>query len=119
MIEPDETAVAVFRVKVRPVARQNVGVQIDLHWRVIIAPNQIDKQDACRPHRPEACVPMRSRAVKYEYADRSSPAGIVGRLIRSRQRALPTGFASMSLGRPPAPFCETPTPERVTTHALH
>jgi hypothetical protein len=31
MIEPDKTAVAVFRVEVRPVTRQNVGVQIDLH----------------------------------------------------------------------------------------
>src|SRR4029077_17752387 len=30
MIEPHKTAVAVFRVEVRPVARQNVGVQINL-----------------------------------------------------------------------------------------
>src|SRR6266568_1125881 len=31
MIQPDESAVAVFRVEVRPVARQNVGVEVDLH----------------------------------------------------------------------------------------
>jgi hypothetical protein len=31
MIKPHKTAIAVFRVEVRPVARQNVGVQIDLH----------------------------------------------------------------------------------------
>jgi len=31
MIKPDESAVTVFRVEVRPVARQNVGMKIDLH----------------------------------------------------------------------------------------
>src|SRR5207247_2333042 len=31
MIQPDESAVAVFRVEVRPVARQNMGVEVDLH----------------------------------------------------------------------------------------
>ena len=31
MIKPDESAVAVFRVEVRPVARQNVGMKVDLH----------------------------------------------------------------------------------------
>ncbi len=31
MIKPDESAVAVFRVEVRPVPRQNVGMEIDLH----------------------------------------------------------------------------------------
>ena len=31
MIKPDESAVTVFRVEVRPVARQNMGVQIDFH----------------------------------------------------------------------------------------
>src|SRR5439155_9866242 len=37
MIDPDETPVTVFRVKVRPVARQNVSVQVDLQskWQVI------------------------------------------------------------------------------------
>ena len=33
MIEPDEPAVAVFRVEVWPFARQDVGMQVDLHWR--------------------------------------------------------------------------------------
>jgi len=31
MIKPDESAVAVFRVEVWPVPRQNVGMEIDLH----------------------------------------------------------------------------------------
>ena len=31
MIKPDESAVAVFRVEVRPVARQNMGMKVDLH----------------------------------------------------------------------------------------
>jgi len=33
MIQSHKTAVAVFRIEVRPVARQNVGVEIDFHWR--------------------------------------------------------------------------------------
>ena len=37
MIEPNEPAVAVFLVEVRPLARKDVGVQIDLQgkWRVM------------------------------------------------------------------------------------
>ena len=31
MIKPDESAVTVFRVEVRPVPRQNVGMQVDFH----------------------------------------------------------------------------------------
>ena len=31
MIKPDEATVTVFCVEVRPVARQNVGMKIDLH----------------------------------------------------------------------------------------
>ena len=34
MIEPDESAVAVFRVEIGPVARKNVRVQVDLHRKV-------------------------------------------------------------------------------------
>ena len=33
MIKPDEPAVTVFCVEVRPVARQNVGMKVDLHGR--------------------------------------------------------------------------------------
>ena len=33
MVKPDESAVAVFRVEIRPVARQNVGMEVDLHGR--------------------------------------------------------------------------------------
>ena len=31
MIKPDESAVTVFRIEVRPVPRQNVGMEIDFH----------------------------------------------------------------------------------------
>ena len=31
MIKPDESAVTIFRVEVRPVPRQNVGMEVDLH----------------------------------------------------------------------------------------
>ena len=31
MIKPDESAVTVFCVEVRPLARQNVGMEVDLH----------------------------------------------------------------------------------------
>jgi hypothetical protein len=31
VIEPNESGVAVFRVEVRPIARENVRVQVDLH----------------------------------------------------------------------------------------
>ena len=37
MIEPDESIVAVFRIEIGPVARQNVCVQIDFHALVVIA----------------------------------------------------------------------------------
>jgi hypothetical protein len=30
MIEPDESGVAVFGVKIGPIARENVGMEIDL-----------------------------------------------------------------------------------------
>ena len=33
VIEPNEPAVAVFRVEVRPVVREDVRVQVDLHAR--------------------------------------------------------------------------------------
>ncbi len=31
VIEPDESRVAVFRVEIGPIARKNVGVEVDLH----------------------------------------------------------------------------------------
>jgi len=35
MIKPDESAVAVFRVEIRPIPRQNVGMEVDLHvWNL-------------------------------------------------------------------------------------
>jgi hypothetical protein len=43
MIEPDESAIAVFCVEVWPVARQNMCVQIDFHA-------QVDKQAGCYQH---------------------------------------------------------------------
>ena len=33
MIEPDESGVAVFGVKIGPIARENVGVEIDLQGK--------------------------------------------------------------------------------------
>jgi len=30
MIEPDESAIAILRIQVRPIARQNVGMQVNL-----------------------------------------------------------------------------------------
>jgi hypothetical protein len=50
-------------------------MDVDLHpGTVIIAPNQIDRQNACRPHRPKAYVPMGSRAAKYGCECRFSQA---------------------------------------------
>ena len=37
MIEPDEPAVTIFGVEVRPVARQNVGMEVDLHCRAAVS----------------------------------------------------------------------------------
>ena len=37
MIKSDKPAVPIFRVEVRPVARQNMSVQIDFHTWVILA----------------------------------------------------------------------------------
>jgi hypothetical protein len=31
MIEPNETTIAVFRVEIGPIVRENVRVQVDLH----------------------------------------------------------------------------------------
>ena len=31
MIEPNESAVAVFRIEVGPIVREDVGVEVDLH----------------------------------------------------------------------------------------
>src|SRR5262249_16038648 len=39
MIKPDEATVTVFCVEVRPLARQNVGMEVDLHagnWRAFL-----------------------------------------------------------------------------------
>ena len=37
MIKPDESAVTVFCVEVRPLARQNVGMEVDLHCRASVS----------------------------------------------------------------------------------
>ena len=50
MIEPNKTAVTVFLVEVRPVARQDMGMQVDFQGKCLSAAQ------------PEAYVPIASRA---------------------------------------------------------
>ena len=44
MIKPDESAVTVFCVEVRPLARQNVGMEVDLHaWNCRALPSNAER----------------------------------------------------------------------------
>src|SRR5262249_11895523 len=67
---------------------------------------------------PERYAAYRRRAkriIPFVLLSRSiGVAGIVGRLIRLRQRPRPLCCPSYVARRPPAPFCETPTLRRLT-----
>ena len=45
MVKPDEPAVAVFRVEIRPFTRQNVGVEVNLHCAAAVV-NDVSSRPA-------------------------------------------------------------------------